>query len=142
MKYLLVVMICLNGLMVFSQSNSDYFIKMAADAGIKRPVPQVFASQSVKRPIMMDSLSLIQFHRVYVNTMVAGTSLWVGGTLLVLTHVLISVVNPRFNFAAVATLAAVGVTAWTVGGVVLPIGSWERHRYKKTLRIELAKRGL
>ena len=142
MRYIIIVMIILKGMVAFAQSNTDYMLKMAADAGIKRPVPQAFASQLVKKPMPMDSVSLVKFHRVYVNTMVAGTSLWVGGTVLVISHFLISLTNPRFNFPLVASLAAVGVTAWTAGGVVLPISAWERHRYKKSLKIELAKRGL
>ena len=142
MRYVLFVLMALAYTTAFSQTDAGYMIAMAKKAGIQRPVPQAFASRIVKRPIKMDSLSLAQFHRVYFNTMAAGTALWVGGSLLVLSHALIFVANPKANFAMLATLAAVGVTAWTAGGVVLPIGAWERHRYKKSLKIALAKEGL
>jgi hypothetical protein len=79
---------------------------------------------------------------MYAHTLIAGTSLWVGGTLLVLAHILIPSVDSHYNSPLVSTLATVGVVAWGAGAVVLPIGGWEKHRYNKSLRIELAKRGM
>jgi hypothetical protein len=141
-KYFIPVMLCLYSLASSAQVSSDYLLKMANTAGIKRPVPLAFAARIVKRPITMDSVSLVHFHRMYAHTLIAGTSLWVGGTLLVLAHILIPSVDSHYNSPLVSTLATVGVVAWGAGAVVLPIGGWEKHRYNKSLRIELAKRGM
>jgi hypothetical protein len=142
MKCLLVVVICLNGLMVSSQSNSDYFIKMAADAGIERPVPQKYKSLVVRVPIKTDSISMVQWRKNYILRMQLGTGLLSGGILLVAAHIFAVAFVPHFNRNAVIATAAIGVGTMSAGALLLPIAVSERHRYKKTLRIELAKRGL
>ena len=126
--------------MVFPQS--DYFAKMAADAGVKRPVPFKYAMRTVRVPIKTDSLSMVQWHHDYILRMRVGTGLLSSGVLLVAAHILVVAFVPHFNRDAVIATAAIGVGAMSPGSLLLPIATSERHRYKKTLRIELAKRGL
>ena len=70
-----------------------------------------------------------------------GTGLLSGGVLLVAAHIFVVAFVPHFNRNAVIATAAIGVGAMSPGSLLLPIAASERHRYKKTLRIELAKRG-
>ena len=141
MKYLIFLMVMLNNQVIFSQSNSDYFLKMAADAGIKRPVPLTYASMAVRVPIKTDSISMAQWRKNYILRMQIGTGLLSGGILLVAAHIFVVAFVPHFNRNAVIATAAIGVGTMSAGSLLLPIAASERHRYKKTLTIELAKRG-
>jgi hypothetical protein len=142
MKYFFFVMLIFYGLTVLPQSTENYIPKMASAAGIKQPVPQKVASRVVRRPIKMDSISLVNFHKTYVTTTWAGSGVLIGGTLLVVSHIMIAALVPNFNRNLVITLATFGVAGFTAGGIALPLGTNEMHRYKKSLRIELAKKGL
>jgi len=135
-------MVMLNNLVGFSQSDSEYIIKMAADAGIKRPVPPPYASLAVRVPIKTDSISMAQWRKNYILRMQIGTGLLSGGILLVAAHIFAVAFVPHFNRNGVIATAAIGVTAMSAGALLLPIAASERHRYKKTIRIALAKEGL
>lgn len=142
MKYFFLFTVLLTGLNTFSQASQDYFRKMAIDVSIKRPVPPKFASRAVRVPIKTDSFSMEEWHRTYILRMRVGTGLLGGGILLVAAHILVAAFVPHYNRNAVIATAAVGVGTMTTGSILLPVATSERHRYKKTLRIELAKRGL
>ena len=142
LKFILLALISFHVLIACAQSNTGYMLKMAQDAGIKRPVPQAFASQSVKVPIKTDSILMTQWHRNYVLRMQIGTGLLIGGVLLVAAHIFVVAFVPHFNRDAVIATAAIGVGTMSAGAFLLPIAASERHRYKKTIRIALAKEGL
>lgn len=142
MKYIVLSTFLLFAFTSFSQSDSSYMIKMADEAGIIRPVPQKFANRSVRVPISMDSFALTKFHSKYVKSMQAGTALLSSGVLLVAAHIFVVAFVPHYNRNAVIATAAIGVSAMSPGSLLLPIGASFRHRYKKSLRISLAQRGL
>ena len=101
MKYIFLAMIILKCIAAFSQNNADYMIKMAADAGIKRPVSHIFASSIVRVPIQTDSISMLQWRKNYILRMQIGTGLLSGGVLLVVAHILVVAFVPNFNRNAV-----------------------------------------
>ena len=129
------------GFISYAQSDLSYLKKAALNAGISQPVPSNYASLTVKRPVKMDSLSLTKFRHDYKVKMQAGTALVGGGLLVMVSHIMIVALVPHFDRNLVISLATIGIGSMTAGSVVLPLGASERHRYKKSLRIELAKRG-
>ena len=142
MKYILLFVALITGSGSFAQSDSGYIVRMAAEAGVKRPVPHEFATRSVRMPVSMDSFALAKFHSKYVKSMTAGTVLTTSGVLLVAAHIFVVAFVPHYNRNAVIAAAAIGVSAMSPGSLLLPIGASFRHRYKKSLRISLAQRGL
>jgi hypothetical protein len=142
MKHLLLFIVLVDFTCAFSQRNDNYYIQLALQANIKRPVPPAFAFKSVRVPVKTDSISLAAFHAKYYKTMVAGTVLLSSGILITLSHIVVAAAVPHFNRNMVISLAAIGVGTATSGSITLPLGASERHRYKRTLKIELAKRGL
>jgi hypothetical protein len=142
MKYLLVLLCFFCLWQASAQSDTSYMTGLAAGVGIHRPVPVVFASRTVRVPIRTDSLSMVQFHTRYIRMMQSGTVLTATGALLVVAHILVVAYVPHYNRNAVISAAAIGVSAMSPGSLVLPIGASFRHRYKKSIRIALAKEGL
>ena len=142
MKYIILLITLHIGSVSFAQSDSGYIMRAAAEAGIKRPIPHEFASQSVRVPISMDSFALAKFHSRYIKTMTAGTVLLSSGVLLVAAHIFVVAFVPHYNRNAVIATAAIGVSAMSPGSLTLPIGASMRHRYKRSLRISLAQKGL
>jgi hypothetical protein len=142
MRYFLIFFITLHSLAVFSQSTAELYVRLATKSGIKQPVPQRFASLVLKHPIQMDSLSLAHFHHTYITRMIAGTTLLATGTVIMVSHIFAAAFIHNFNRDAVIVAAAIGVSSMTAGSIVLPFGASERHRYKKSLRIVLAGKGL
>jgi hypothetical protein len=141
MKYLVLFLTLFFASATFAQIDSGYVVRMANEAGIKRPVPGKFAGRSVRVPISMDSFALTKFHTKYIRTMTAGTVLLSSGVLLVAAHIFVVAFVPHYNRNAVIATAAIGVSAMSPGSLVLPIGTSFRHRYKKSLRIALAQKG-
>ncbi len=142
MKYVFLFIAMAGCMSAFPQSSYSYFVQMAVRSNISQPVPAKFAFKSVRVPIKTDSLSMEQFHLRYYKTMEAGTVLLTSGALITASHILVAAFVPHFNRDVVISLATIGVATATAGSIVLPLGASERHRYKRTLKIELARRNL
>jgi hypothetical protein len=142
MKFIVLIIFVAQGLVAFPQMNTDYLGKMALNVGIKQPVARSFAYKAVKRPVNLDSVNLVKFHSAYVKTLYAGSITVSSGVLLVVSHILVAAFVPHFNRDGVIVLATFGVASFTAGSLAVPLGASEMHRYKKSLKIALAKRDL
>lgn len=142
MKQLVLFCLVVISVCVMGQGNIDYMFKMAADVGIKRPIPAKYALKSVRVPIKTDSLSMVHFHAKYYKTMEAGTIMLSAGSLLTIAHILVAEFVPHYSFNGVVALATIGVATATAGSITLPLGASKRHRYKRSIKIALAKEGL
>ena len=142
MKLLVLILTLFISLLSYAQGDTSYLTRFAAEANVKRPISPVFKTRAVRVPIAMDSFSLTRFHTKYIRTMTAGTVLLGSGTLIMVSHIFIAAFAPHFNRNGIISLAAIGVSTMTAGSITLPVGTSYRHRYKKSLRIALAKDGL